>query len=216
MKKKVAEIACLFLDVGGVLLSDGWDRYARKRAVRHFALDAAETEDRHLQSWNTHQEGKLSLDAYLSHVIFHKKRSFTRARFRRFMFAQSKPYPEMIRLIGRIKARQRLKIVVLSNEGRELNAYRIRKFQLNELADFYVSSCFVHLLKPDMEIFRLALDLAQVSPQQSVYIENTPLFVEIAESLGIRSILHTDARSTAAQLASFGLPDVEGNIHETG
>jgi putative hydrolase of the HAD superfamily len=146
-------------------------------------------------------------------VVFHQKRTFTRAAFRRFMFAQSKPYPEMIGLIRQLKARYQLKIIVLSNEARELNAYRIRKFKLDGLVDAFISSCFVHLHKPDVDIFRLAQDVAQTPARQIVYIENTPLFVQVAESLGIRSILHTDYKSTCAKLASFGLQPGEGVIN---
>jgi putative hydrolase of the HAD superfamily len=121
------------------------------------------------------------------------------------MFAQSKPYPKMIELVRSLKAQYRLKIVVLSNEARELNAYRIRKFKLDGFVDFFISSCFVHLRKPDPDIFRLVLDTSQLSANQVVYIENTPMFVQIAEGMGIRSILHTDYKSTYVKLASFGL-----------
>jgi putative hydrolase of the HAD superfamily len=121
------------------------------------------------------------------------------------MFAQSKPYPEMIELITRLKGRHRLKIAVVSNEGRELNAYRIRRFRLDSFVDFFISSSLVHLRKPDLDIFRLALDIAQAAPRQVVYIENTPMFVQVAESLGIRSILHKDYSTTCEKLAWFGL-----------
>ena len=104
-----------------------------------------------------------------------------------------------------LKGRYGLKIVVVSNEARELNAYRIQKFKLDRFVDSFISSCFVHVRKPDADIFRLALDIAQVPARQVVYIENTPMFVQIAEGLGIRSILHTDYGSTCAKLASFGL-----------
>ena len=200
-----SKIICLFVDIGGVLLTNGWDHHARKRAATHFKLEAAEMEDRHRLTWNTYQEGKFTLEEYLSRAIFYKKRPFTRAQFRRFMFAQSKPYPEMIELVAQLKGRYGLKIAVVSNEGRELNAYRIRKFKLNGFVDFFISSCFVHVLKPDADIFRLALDIAQVPALKVVYIENTPMFVQIAEGLGIRGILHTDYRSTCAKLASLGL-----------
>ena len=212
--RKSRPITCLFVDIGGVLLTDGWGRDARKRAVTRFNLEAAEMEDRHRLTWNTFQEGKFTLDEYLDQVVFYEERSFSRARFRRFMFAQSKPYPEMIDLVARLKLRYGLSVVVVSNEGRELNAYRIRKFKLNSFVDSFISSCFVQVLKPAADIFQLALDIGQVSPQQVVYIENTPMFVEIAEGLGIRSILHTDFGSTCAKLASFGLQDAEGAIHE--
>jgi len=212
--KRTSPITTLFLDIGGVLLTDGWDHNARKRAAADFKLELAEMNDRHHLTFETYEEGKLTLEEYLGLVVFYKKRPFTRAQFRRFMFAQSKPYPEMIELVRGLKARYGLNIVVVSNEARELNEYRIGKFKLNGFVDSFISSSFVHIRKPDADIFRLALDIAQAPARQVVYIENTPMFVQIAEGLGIRSILHTDYRSTCAQLAAFGLPN-EGAQHET-
>jgi putative hydrolase of the HAD superfamily len=213
--KKAIPITALFLDIGGVLLTDGWDHHARKRAATKFKLELTEMEDRHHLNFETYEEGKLTLEEYLDRVVYHKKRPFTRAQFRRFMFAQSKPYPEMIELVAQLKVRHGLKIAVVSNEGRDLNVYRIRKFKLDGFVDSFISSCFVHIRKPDEDIFRLALDIAQVPARQVVYIENTAMFVEIAEGLGIRSILHKDYRSTCAKLASFGLQNDAGVIHET-
>ena len=96
---------------------------------------------------------------------------------------------------------------MVSNEARELNSHRIRKFKLDEFVDSFISSSFVHVRKPDVDIFRLALDIAQAPARRVVYIENTPMFVKIAEGMGIRSILHTDYKSTCAKLASFGLQE---------
>ncbi len=208
-------ITALFLDIGGVLLTNGWDHLARKRAAKHFKLVWAEMEERHHLTFETYEAGRLTLDEYLDRVVFHQKRPFTRAQFKSFLFAQSKPYPEMIELVAHLKVRYGLKIAVVSNEARELNAYRIRKFRLDAFVDGFISSCFVHLRKPDAEIFRLALDIAQAPARQVLYIENTPMFVQIAEGLGIRSILHTDYKSTRAKLASFGLQSDEGILHET-
>jgi putative hydrolase of the HAD superfamily len=212
--KKATAITCVFLDIGDVLLTNGWDHHARKRAATKFKLELAEMEDRHHLNFDTFEEGKLTLEEYLDRVVFYQKRQFTRAQFRRFMFAQSKPYPEMIELVRRLKAKYGLKIVVVSNEARELNAHRIRKFNLNGFVDSFISSCFVHIRKPDADIFRLALDVAQTPVRQIVYIDNTLMFVQIAEGLGIRSILHADYRSTCTKLASFGLQNDEGVLHE--
>jgi putative hydrolase of the HAD superfamily len=203
--KRTKKITTLFLDIGGVLLTDGWQHESRKRAAKAFHLDLSEMEDRHHLTFDTYEEGKLTLEEYLGRVVFYKKRPFTQAQFRRFMFAQSKPYPEMIEWVRRLKTRHRLQIIVVSNEARELNAYRIQKFKLDRFVDAFVSSCFVHLRKPDADIFRLALDIAQAPVRKVLYIENTPMFVQIAEGLGIRSILHTDYRSTCSKLASLGL-----------
>ncbi|MGI8436125.1 MAG: HAD family hydrolase [Chthoniobacterales bacterium] len=203
--KRSEKITALFLDIGGVLLTNGWQRDSRKRAVKEFRLDASEMEDRHHMVFDTYEEGKLTLEEYLGWVVFYKKRPFTRAQFRRFIFAQSKPYPEMIEFVRQLKAKYGLKIIVLSNEARELNAYRIRTFKLNGFVDAFVSSCFVHLRKPDADIFRLALDIAQTPARQIAYIENTAMFIQIADSMGIRGILHTNVESTRSKLAAEGL-----------
>ncbi|MGA9446944.1 MAG: HAD hydrolase-like protein [Candidatus Sulfotelmatobacter sp.] len=203
--KGSTEITTLFLDVGGVLLTNGWDHHARRRAAKNFNLQWTEMEDRHRLVFETHEEGKITFEEYLGRVVFYKKRPFTRSQFRRFMFTQSKPYSEMLDLAAQLKVRYELKIAVVSNESREVNAYRIRKFKLNGFVDSFISSCFVHIRKPDADIFRLALDIAQTPTRHVLYIENTPMFVQIAEGLGIRSILHTDYKSTCAKLASFGL-----------
>jgi putative hydrolase of the HAD superfamily len=214
MKEKTG-IKFLFVDIGGVLLTDGWGHAFRNLADKKFDLNPEEMETRYNQILDTFELGKLTIEEYLRWVVFYEERSFTPAQFQKFMFAQSKPYPKMIELVRRLKAKYGLKIVVVSNEARELNEYRIRKFKLDGFVDSFISSCFVHLRKPDADIFRLALDIAQAKAPQVVYIENTPMFVQIAEGLGIRGILHTDYVSTCAKLASFGLLNDEGVIHET-
>jgi putative hydrolase of the HAD superfamily len=208
MKKRLPIIA-LFVDIGGVLLTNGWSQESRKRAAKIFGLNLDEMEDRHHLTFDTYEEGKLTLDEYLSRVIFYQKRSFTRAQFRNFMFAQSKPFPDMIKLVRQLKSKFGLKIAVVSNEGRELNARRIQTFKLNDFVDFFISSCFVHLRKPDEDIFRMALDIAQVPVSQVIYIDDRAMFVQIAKNLGIPGIHHTDYKSTRAKLAAFGLDIAE-------
>lgn len=199
------QITTLFLDIGGVLLTNGWDHNARQRAAKTFALDYEEMSERHHLTFDTYEEGKLTLDEYLDRVIFYEERPFSRDEFRSFMFAQSQPYPEMIAFIRALKARYHLKIAAVSNEGRELTIYRIRKFDLGSFMDFFVSSCFVHYRKPDADIYRIALDIAQVSPEQVAYLEDRTMFVDIAQGLGIQGVLHTDYESTKAALAALGL-----------
>jgi putative hydrolase of the HAD superfamily len=208
--KNSCSIKTLFLDIGGVLLTDAWDHHARRRAEKRFKLDPAEMRDRHHLFFETIEEGRITLDEYLGRVVFYKKRPFSRAQFRRFMFAQSRPFPEMIGLVRELKVKYGLKVVVVSNEGRELNEHRIRTFKLDGFVDAFISSCFVRLRKPDEEIFRLALDVAQTTARRAVFIDNTPMFVQVAESLGIRGIHHVDYKTTLAKLAALGLRIGEG------
>ena len=209
MMEKSAPIAALFLDIGGVLLTNGWEHQSRELAATVFNLDLVELNDRHQLTFETYEAGKITLEEYLSLVVFFRKRTFSRIEFRNFMFEQSKPYSDMIELMCKLKAQYGLKIAVVSNEGRELNTYRIRKFKLDEFVDFFISSCFVHLRKPDNDMFRMALDIAQIPAEQVVYIENQPMFVQVAGEEGIRGIHHTNYTSTRKQLASLGLEITE-------
>ena len=207
-------ITTWFVDIGGVLLTNGWDHHERRRAAKHFKLNWAEMQNRHELNFEIHEVDKITFREYLDRVVFWQKRPFTRVEFRQFMFAQSKPFTEMIELVRNLKAKYRLKIIVVSNEAREVNAYRIRQFKLAGFVDAFISSCFVHLRKPDAAIFQLALEIAQVPARQIVYIDITPLFVQIAEEFGMRGLVHTDYQSTRAKLAAFGLLDDEEVIHE--
>jgi putative hydrolase of the HAD superfamily len=203
-KRRQQPPTTIFTDIGGVMLTNGWDRSGRKKAIRKFDLDPVETEERHHLTFDTYESGKISLDEYLTRLVFYKKRNFTKAAFRQFMFEQSKPFPDMLRLIRGIKEKYGIKIAVVSNEGRELNNYRIQTFRLNEFVDFFISSSFVHFRKPDADIFKVALDIAQVKPEKVIYIEDRPMFVQVADGLGIRGIVHTDYETTRQALASFG------------
>jgi len=202
-------ISCLFVDIGGVLLTNGWDHNLRKQAATDFKLDWNEMESRHHLNVDVYETDKLTLKEYLDRVVFHEERPFTPTQFRDYMFAHSQPYPEMIELITQLKIRYGLKIFVVSNEAREINDYRIEKFKLDEFVDCFISSCYAHLRKPDKDIFRLALDIARVPAKQTAYIENTPLLVQVAETFGIRGILHTDYKSTCEKLAALGLTNNE-------
>ena len=200
-----APVTALFLDIGGVMLTNGWDRRAREAAAKQFGLGLEELNDRHRMTFDTYESGKLSLEEYLNRSVFYEKRPFTINQFREFMFAQSVAYPEMIALVRDLKAKYGLKIAVVNNEGRELNEHRIRQFKLNEFVDFFISSCFVHFRKPDADIWKVALDIAQVPLENVVYIDDRPMFVQVAEGLGLRGIAHKKYEDTKAALAAMGL-----------
>ena len=203
MNKK--KITTLFLDIGGVLLSDGWGHDFRHRAAEKFHLDKQEMEERHNIMFVTYEEGKISLKEYLDRVVFFKKRDFSFNEFRDFMFSLTTPYPDMIAFIKKLKVQYGLKIVAVSNEARELNAYRIHAFMLHSFIDFFISSCYIHVRKPDLAIFKIALDTAKVSADEVVYIDDVQMFTDIATDLGIKSIRHTDWHSTSEALADMGL-----------
>ena len=203
--KQAREITSLFVDIGGVLLTNGWDRQMRREAAEKFGLDFQEMDERHHLTFDTYEDGKLDLAEYLRRVVFYTERPFSLEEFKAFMFAQSQPKPEMIDLVRGLKRRYGLKVAAVSNEGRELTVHRVKKFNLDSFMDFFVSSCFVHVRKPDPDIYRIALDIAQVPPENVLYIDDRAMFVEIAADLGIRGIHHREYDATRAALEELGL-----------
>jgi putative hydrolase of the HAD superfamily len=199
------KITHLFTDLGGVLLTNGWDRGLRKLVATHFNVDAAEMDERHHLTYDTYEAGKISLSVYLRRVIFWEPREFSEEAVVDFMLSQAKCFPEMIELYKRIKANNEIKIVVVSNEGRELTADRIERFNLKEFVDIFVVSSYVHFRKPDEDIFRIALDVAQAEPGEVVYVDDRQMFVEVACRLGMREVWHRDLERTQAAFAELGL-----------
>ena len=195
----------LFVDVGGVLLTNSWDHAARQRTARHFALDFEGMNRRHHQSYHLHEEGRLSLSEYLEGTIFYEDHPFTRTEFRTFMFAQSHPWPEMIELIRSLKTAHGLRVVAISNEGWELARHRIEQFALKSFVDDFIFSCFVGRRKPDPDLYRMALNITQVLPEEVVYIEENPMFVTAAQNAGIQGICHATSNITRKALATLGL-----------
>ncbi len=196
-------IKTVFLDIGSVLLTNGWDRKSRKLASAKFNLDYEDFEARHEDLFALYEEGKVSLDYYLDKTLFYKERPFSKNEFKAFMFDQSQPYPQMIDLFAGLKEKYKFKLVSINNEGLELSIYRIKKFSLDSLFDFFITSCFVHIRKPDENIFKLALNLSCAKPDESIFIDDRNFNVETAANLGINAFRHTDYESTKERLSLF-------------
>ncbi len=186
-------------------LSNGWDSGTRKIAAKHFKIDFTEMEARHNMIAGIYEEGKLSIDVYLDFVIFHKEQEFRRETFIAYMKAQSTPFPEMLDLYRNIRAAHGTRVVAVSNEGRELADHRIKKFELSTLIDTFIVSSYVGFRKPDPNIFKMALDIAQVAPQEIVYIDDRQMLAEAAAKMGLRSIWHRSYSATKTKLAKHGL-----------
>ncbi|HEX4494240.1 MAG TPA: HAD-IA family hydrolase [Thermoanaerobaculia bacterium] len=198
-------ITHLFTDLGGVLLTNGWDRGLRKAVADHFQIDPGEMDERHHLTYDTYEAGKISLSTYLGRVVFWEPRPFTEEQVVDFMLGQAHSYPDMIEMYKRLKARNGLKVVVVSNEGRELTTDRIRRFNLKEFVDIFVVSSYVHFRKPDEDIFRIALDVAQADPGEVAYVDDRLMFAEVACKLGMHEIWHRDLDRTRAAFAALGL-----------
>lgn len=195
----------LYSDVGGVLGTNGWDTSLRRRIAEHFHIEWLEIESRHKLNFDTYERGFMTFEKYLKYVFFDSRRDFTVEEVRDYAFAASTPWPQNLSFYQRVKTANQLKLGLISNEGMGLTEHRVRKFGLRELADFMVFSHATHLRKPDPEIWRLALNLAQAAPEESIYIDDRPMFVEVAAEYGFIAIHYTSIEKLARQLSNLGL-----------
>ncbi len=201
----MAEITTLFWDIGGVILTNGWDRVSRKEAASIFHLDWEEYQDRHELAFPAFDSGHATLDEYLDRTLFYRPRRFTREEFTAFMFAQSKEYPEPRAILSQTAATGKYFIAAINNEPLELNQYRIEAFHLRKDFEVFFSSCYVGSRKPDPTIFRVALQVTQRPPEECVFIDDRPLNLESPRCLGLNVIHYQNAEQLRTELGRLGV-----------
>ena len=184
----MSEIHAIFWDVGGVLLTNAWDHTERAAALEHFRLDEKEFQARHEMVVSSFERGKISLDEYLDRTVFYRSRSFTREEFRDYMLSLSRPMTDVLAFARNLAASGKYFMGTINNESRELNLHRIKKFGLRDIFRVFVSSCFVGLRKPESGIYRLALEITQINPEECCFIDDRALNLECAAKLGMRTI----------------------------
>jgi putative hydrolase of the HAD superfamily len=201
----LCEITTLFWDIGGVIITNGWDTTARRRAAEVFHLDWEDFQDRHELSFPAFDSGLISLDEYLNRTLFYRARPFTREEFIAFMFAQSKEYPEPRALLEQAARLGKYFIGAINNEPLELNEYRIKTFHLRRDFQVFFSSCYLHTRKPEEMIYRIALEVTQRSAEECVFIDDRPLNLENPRKLGMKTIHYQNAEQLCAELKNCGV-----------
>jgi putative hydrolase of the HAD superfamily len=202
----MGRVRTVMWDVGGVLLTNGWDHIQRERVLQHFGLPLDPFEKIHAFCNDAWEKDQISVDEYLEKTVFFEPRPFSPADFFAVMKEQSLVLPNTaLRIFEQVAASDDLSVAVLNNESRALNDYRVEKFGLARYASCFISSCYVGLRKPHPEIYKLALDLLQHDPDEVVFIDDRSENIATAKSLGMHGIVHKTASQTAAELGQLGI-----------
>jgi putative hydrolase of the HAD superfamily len=201
----VPAIHTIFWDVGGVLLSNAWDHTERSTALQHFRLDEEEFHSRHEMVVSPFERGEISLDEYLDRTVFYCDRPFTRAEFREYMFSLSRPMPDVLAFARGLADTGKYFMGTLNNESRELNLHRIEKFGLRKIFRLFVSSCFVGLRKPESGIYRLAIEITQIDPEECCFIDDRAVNLENAATLGMQTIQMQGLEQLRGELGKLGV-----------
>lgn len=200
------DISTILWDVGGVLLTNGWDQEGRATVLTRFNVNRDEFEERHPEANDAWEKGLIAVEEYLHRTVFWKPRSFSAEEFVEAMKAQSRVLPDTsLGILENIASTQEVDLGMLNNEARELNDYRIETFGLRGYFDFFFSSCYVGLRKPSAQIFRRALDVLQCEPGEVIFIDDRPGNVEAAAGLGIHAIHCQGSAQLARDLAALGI-----------
>jgi putative hydrolase of the HAD superfamily len=201
----VPETTSLFWDIGGVILTNGWDHNSRMVATQTFGLDWEEFRERHDLSFPAFDAGLIALNQYLDRTLFYRPRSFSREEFTAFMFAQSKEYPETRAVLTDVARTGKYYVASINNEPRELNDYRIEAFGLRREFQAFFSSCYLNHRKPEEAIYKIALEVSQRRPEQSVFIDDRSLNLENPRRLGMHVIQHQNATQLRNDLKALGI-----------
>ncbi len=199
----LSKVKVVFMDIGGVLLTNGWGHESREKAAQVFDFDYDEMNILHNFIYNVFEIGSISIDEYLDTTVFHKPRDFTKAEFKEFMYAESIELPTLLEWLKAWKKESTVPIFALSNESRELNDYRIRTFNLHELFDGFFSSCYLKMRKPDPRIYKRAMEITQVIPSECLYFDDRPMLVNTAKKMGMNSIQYQEFQIAKTILENF-------------
>jgi putative hydrolase of the HAD superfamily len=198
-------IRAIFWDVGGVLLTNAWDRTQRTAALEHFRLDEEEFHDRHEMVVSSFERGKITLDEYLDRTVFYRTRPFTREELRDFMYSLSQPFPDVLAFAQSLADSGKFFMGTINNESRELNYHRMEKYGLRNIFRFFFSSCFVGLRKPERDIYRLALETTQIPAGECCFIDDRSLNLECAAKLGMHTIEMQTLEQLRGDLGKLGV-----------
>ena len=196
----------ILFDVGGVLLTNGWDIRERAAAIEHFLLDLAAFEALHLAYYDAWERASISLAEYLDATIFYEPRSFSRDEFFAFMLTQSRPQPDgALGILRELVASDKCLLGALNNEARETNEYRFDHFGLRPLFKVALSSCYLGLRKPEPAIYWRALDILGRPAERILFIDDRAENVAGAMAAGIKAIRFEGAEALRLKFASLGV-----------
>ena len=184
----MTKITHLFFDIGGVVLTNGWDHISRERSANYFGYDYAESDEKHYKISETFEKGEISRNDYLDKVIFYKKRDFSKKDIVEFMKSQSVAHQSSLDVLEKLCSQGEYHVSTLNNESLELNLFRMQKFELAKYFTNFFSSCFLGVKKPEAEIFQKVLWITQKSGEQCLFVDDREENIEGAEKCGFQTL----------------------------
>jgi putative hydrolase of the HAD superfamily len=196
----------ILFDVGGVLLTNGWDHRERAIVLDRFHLDHGEFEARHADPNDAWERDAISVKEYLDATVFYEPRDFSQEEFLNAIRAQSQLLPDgAMGVLDELAASDKCMLGVLNNEARATNDYRFETFGIRKYLRVAFSSCYVGLRKPGAAIYLRALDILGVPARRVLFIDDRAENAAAAEAVGMKAIRFTGAGALREELARRGV-----------
>jgi len=88
---------------------------------------------------------------------------------------------------------------LISNAWGGLREYLVQE-KIVEIFDTIIISAEVGVVKPDAQIFKIALEQAKVHAEQAVFVDDIQANIEGCEEVGMQGVLFNDPEETLGQL----------------
>lgn len=200
------KIRAIYWDIGGVLLTNGWDHEERARVLEQFSIPREEYEARHEEANDRWEKGELSDEEFLKETVFFKPRSFTPADFIGAIRAQSKWLPGGAKdVIAALRRKNSVQLAMLNNESGALNDYRIATFGLTEFFDAFFCSAYIGMRKPDPRMFRAGAEMLHLKPEECAFIDDRENNCRAAAEVGMHALQYRDEASLRKRLGELGV-----------
>ncbi len=199
----------ILFDVGGVLLTNGWDHKERAEVLDRFQLDSEKFEALHPSPYDDWEKDLIDARKYLDATVFYEPRPFTHEDFLNAIFAESVLLEDSaLPVLQEVAAGGKYLVGSLNNEAREPNDYRFAKFGLRKYFKVAFSSCYVGLRKPGPEIYKRAIDILGAPAERILFIDDRQGNVDAAIEAGMKSIRFTGEKQLRADLAALEILEI--------
>lgn len=201
-------IKTIFWDIGGVVLTNGWDSGQRARVLTPLGVDLAAYEAIHNEVNYYWERGLMNAQDFFAQTIIetNPNLNLTFEQIWPLVCDQNKVlHQECFEILAALKDSGRYRLATLNNESKELNAYRLDTFGLRQYFNYFICSGYVHEMKPLPDIYRAAIDVSGLPPETALFIDDKQENCIAARALGMNAIHFQSPAQLCASLHQLGI-----------
>lgn len=200
-------IKTIFFDIGGVLLTNGWDRNQRTHALKSLGMtDLSGYEARHADANYFWERGLKDIRWFFQKTVFYDWRRFEFEDLWAAMVAEQGLLENgAVEILKKLHATRKYRLATLTNESKELNTYRMTAFGLKDYFDFFICSAYVNEMKPAPKIYLEAIEVSGREPAECVFIDDKQENVDAAIRQEMRGILYRNPEQLEEDLRDLGV-----------